>query len=252
MLMRISLAALVGLVAAAGCPADSSAPVPKKQAPVRATQPSKEGGQPSSDGPAKQAETQDANLGKVRDDAPLPLLEMLGHAPPDVQKHLGEHLGKGGQRDSCVRYVPETPGGPTMRTWFRCKHVWQRYADKTDTFTSIGVEYEDGKCTAIAMEGIPGEGPFDPKKALALTGFDLPGEPKLKEPMPDVRVWSYFNDAARLRVDDREYRLEISVVEDNWARSKVEILLNHHLSDDERARVFQVGDQKIEADSTGG
>jgi len=177
---------------------------------------------------------------------------MLGHAPPDVQKHLGEHLGKGGQRDSCVRYVPETPGGPTLRTWFRCKHVWQRYADKTGTFTSIGVEYEDGRCTAIAMEGIPGNGPFDPKKALERTGFDLPGDPKLHEPMPGVKVWGYFNNAARLRIADKEYRLEVSVVEDDWTRSKVEILLNHHLTDEERARVFQVGDQKVEPESTGG
>lgn len=252
LLLHIPLAASLGLALVAGCPADSSAPTSARPAPGQAMQQSGEGHRDAAQQPAGQAQSQGSNLGRVRDDAPLPLLEMLGHAPPDVQKHLGEHLGKGGQRDSCVRYVPETPGGPTLRTWFRCKHVWQRYADKTGTFTSIGVEYEDGRCTAIAMEGIPGNGPFDPKKALERTGFDLPGDPKLHEPMPGVKVWGYFNNAARLRIADKEYRLEVSVVEDDWTRSKVEILLNHHLTDEERARVFQVGDQKVEPESTGG
>jgi hypothetical protein len=249
---KLPLAASLTLFLLAGCPTDSSAPTSAKPAPGQGAKPKKGDRQHASEQGAGQAQGQDENLGRIRDDAPLPLVEMLGHPPPEVQRHLGEHLGKGGQRDSCVRYVPEASGGPTLRTWFRCKHVWQRYADKTGTFASIGVEYEDGKCTAIAMEGIPGKGPFDRKQALERTGFDLPGDPKMREPAAGVKVWSYFNNAARLKIDDKEYRLEVSVVEDDWSRAKVEILLNHHLTDDERARVIQIGDRKVGSGSTSG
>jgi hypothetical protein len=249
---HLPLAAALVVIPVAGCPADSSAPRAAKSAPDQAAEPGDENRPDDSKQADQRAENDDANLGSIRDDAPLPLLKMLGHTPPDVQRHLGEHVGKGGQRDSCVRYVPESPGGPTLRTWFRCKHVWQRYADKTGTFGSVGIEYEDGKCTAISLEGIPGEGPFDPKQALERTGFDLPGDPTLREPAAGVKIWSYFNSAARLKIDDKEYRLEVSVVEGDWARTKVEILLNHHLTEDERARVIQVGDRKVGPGSTGG
>lgn len=172
-------------------------------------------------------------LGKVLPDAPLPLVKMLGQDPAAAEAFLGPHLpnSKGRMRDSCVRYVPE-------RIWFRCRFAWQVYEDKTKTFKVVEVVYEDGKVAGLAFEGVPGQGPFDPRKALKAVGLELPGEPKVEEPEPDVKVWSWWNSTARLLVHQRQYRVQVSVVKGQWPTSKVEIILNDPLSDDEKARVF--------------
>jgi hypothetical protein len=122
------------------------------------------------------------------------------------------------------------------RTWFKCAHAKQRYADPTDKFKAIGVEYEDGKASALAFDGLQGEGPFDPKRALAFVGLELPGEPKVEEPEPGTKVYSWFNASARLLIAGRQYRAVVSSVADDWARSKVELILNDPLSADELSR----------------
>jgi hypothetical protein len=183
--------------------------------------------------------------GSVRDDVPYPLAALLGRPRAEVEAKLGAKRDKDtGGRSTCVRFVPE-------RTWFRCESRWQRYDDLAPSrFGAVMVTYEDGVVAAFTLDGLPGEGAFDHQRALALAGLELPGEPRVRKPQnpldpsrsADVTVWSYFNDAARLEVGGRQYRVEVSVVEGQWARAKVDVILNDRLNDDERARIVPAGD----------
>ncbi len=161
---------------------------------------------------------------------PLPIADMLGKKPADVEAKLGTPLGKGMVRKSCVRFLPE-------RTWFSCNFATQRYADKTDAYTAIGIEYQDGIATAIAFEGLrKATGDYDAKTALAYVGLELPGEPKIETPQGDATIAVWFNSAARLLIDGRQYRVIVSTVAKDWARTKVEVILNDRLSEAEAAR----------------
>lgn len=177
-------------------------------------------------------EAPDAKLGRTLD-GPLPIAGLLGKPPAEVQAQLSEPLGKGMVRKSCVRFVPE-------RTWFECQFATQRYGDKTGAYAAIGVEYQDGKSTAVAFEGPKrATGPFDARAALAYVGLELPGEPKVEKPEGDAVVYSWFNASARLRVDGRQYRVVVSTVGDDWARTKIEVILNDPLDEAERARIIE-------------
>jgi len=175
-------------------------------------------------------------MGKVLADAPLPLAELFGAAPPQAEAMFGDPVAKGGSKESCVRFVPD-------RTWFKCKNAWQRYGDKTGTAETVYVTYEDGKVAAIAFEKVKGEGPFDPTAALKKVGLELPETPELKRPADNVKMWSWFNAQARLVFGERQYRVEVSTVDDQWETSKVDIMLNDPLNDDEKARAFEVEPQ---------
>lgn len=184
-------------------------------------------------GPTKADETKTdpaKDLGRL-DATLLPLGDMLGAAPQVVEGHLGPPKAKGGRRESCVRFVPD-------RVWFSCESVWQRYEDKNGTLSGVRVFYEDGVATAIGLESIPGQGPFDPRKALEIAGVHLPGEPTLQTPEASVRIWSWFNNQARLKVKGREYKVEVSVIGDDWHSAKVEVILNDRLNADEKARLL--------------
>lgn len=221
-----------------GCPSSApQAPPPPRAAsaetPTEASEPrAREAAQAREPRARDAAETPpEVAHGRITE-GPLPLLEMLGAAPPEVEARLGEPFGKGMMRDTCVRFVPK-------RTWFRCSHAWQRYQDATGTFTGVQVTYEDGKATAIALEGVPGTGPFDPRQALRAVGVELPGEPAESSPATDTQLWSWFNSAARLRVHGREYRVEVSSVGGTWDTSKVELILNDALTPEERQRIIE-------------
>ena len=177
-------------------------------------------------------------LGRVLPDAPLPIEAMLGARAADVERHLGEPLGKGMMRKSCVRFVPD-------RTWFACDYAEQRYTDPTGRFAAIGVEYTDGVSTGLWWERIPGTGPFDPAEALRIVGLELPGKPAVRHPKPNVTVYDYFNHAARLRIHGKEFRVEVSVVDDDWQHAKVQMWENDHLTPDQARR-------RIEAKPRGG
>lgn len=164
-------------------------------------------------------------------DGPLPIASVIGHPAAEVEQLVGEPLGKGMARDTCVRYVPK-------RVWFRCKFALQRYADTTGKFSAIGVEYEDGIATAITYEGLAGSGAFDPDRALAFVGLQLAGKPTLESPEEGTQVWSWFNSAAQLLIGGRQYRVRVSVIADDWKRSKVEVILNAPLDADEQGRVL--------------
>jgi hypothetical protein len=174
----------------------------------------------------------DPTLGRVLE-GPLPIASVLGKPPSEVQPLLAEPLGKGMVRKSCVRFLPE-------RTWFSCEFATQRYGDRTGAYTAIGVEYQDGISTAIAFEGPKNpSGPFDARAALAYVGLELPGEPKVENPDADAVVYAWFNGAARLLIGGRQYRVVVSSVGGDWARTKIEVILNHPLDDAERSRIME-------------
>jgi hypothetical protein len=221
---------LAGLAIACGCPTEGpqQTPPPGSPAPAPVGAPA----EPAS-GPAGQA---DAPRGRIRPDAPLPLASILGAEPQVAESHLGEPLSKGGAKKTCVRFVPE-------RVFFECASAWQRYADRTGMFGAIEVRYEDGRATSIAFEQLPGEGAFDPRGALTKVGLELPGEPKVSEPAPNVTLWSWFNAAARLVVHDRQYRVEVSAVDGEWGKAKVDVICNHPLTEEQKSKIVEAPPQ---------
>ena len=56
----------------------------------------------------------------------------------------------------------------------------------------------------------------------------------------EVHVWEYGNDRARLLVDGLQHRVTVSVVDGDWQRSKVEVINNNPLDEDETSRVLPV------------
>ncbi len=216
-----------------GCPADENASAARK-GDAKAKADAKGDAKPDAKVDAKADAPKN---GRVLE-GPLPIEAMLGHTPAEVEAKLGDTLGKGVQRKSCVRYVPD-------RTWFSCQHARQRYADPNGKFTAIGMEYEDGKASAISFDGFVTEGAFTPEAALAIVGIEVPGQPKVEEPEPGAKVYSWFNASARLLIGGRQYRVQVSTVGDDWARTKVDVILNDPLNADEQSRKIepQAGEQ---------
>lgn len=173
--------------------------------------------------------------GRVLADAPIALGSVLGHAPADAEKVLGEPIETGSNRISCVRFLPE-------RVFFACEQEARAYTDRSGKLEGIRVEYEDGKAASISMTGLVGEGEFSPEKALAIAGLELPGEYRTIEPQAGVKVWDYWNTEARLVLDGKQYRVQVSVIDGEWPRSKVEVMINHPLSDDEKSRIKPAGE----------
>ncbi len=186
--------------------------------------------------PAKPTPT----LATLRDDVPLPLTRLLGRPVAEVQAELGEHTGKGMQRKSCVRFLPE-------RTFFTCDYATQTYADKTGNFATISVGYEDGVATEVGYTGWKhGGGEFKPEALLAAIGLTVPEPGTPSTPAEKVRLWTWFNSQARLLIAGQQHRVEVSIVEDDWARSRVEVLQNHTLTPEQQARVVAPGNQSSE------
>lgn len=229
---RIHLAWGLALVCACGgAPTTQAAPTKVEPAKAEAVKPAP--GEPAKAAPAA------APLAAVRDDVPLPLAKLLGRPPQEVQAELGQHLTKGMARDTCVRFVPE-------RTFFRCKFALQRYADRTDNFASVQVTYEDGVATGVAYQGWKkGAGPFTPEALLAAVGLTLPEPGKESSPAEGVKLWSWFNNRARLKIGERQYRVEVSARGDDWASSRVEVVLNDPLTPEQKAQVVEAGGADI-------
>ncbi len=236
--MRVSLACVALLLTA--CPSDSSPQDPpvaeaqaqpeSKPAPVATSVSKPDAGPVVKADPVPVAKLDEGPTATVTEDTKFPLPQMLGKAPSEIQPRLGDPTGKGMSRKSCLRFLPE-------RTWFECAYSFQRYVDASSTYAAIAVSYEDGVSTGLVFEGIPGEGAFDPKAALAQVGVTLAGEPELSNPEENVQLWSWFNGAARLRVHGRQYRVEVSSVDGKWETSKVEFILNDPLTAAQKATV---------------
>ena len=184
----------------------------------------------------KKADTKkpDQPMGKVADAAPIPIGALVGKSPEEVEKTLGEATEKTSSRISCVRFLPD-------RVFFSCEQELRRYEDKTGTATGIAVDYEDGVAASIALTGLVGEGDFSADAALALVGLELPGTARTANPKENVTVWDYWNGEARLVFGGKQYRVQVSAIDDEWQRSKVEILVNHPLTDDEKSRIKKAG-----------
>jgi hypothetical protein len=218
------------LLAACGGSPD---PAPAKSEPALQPAP------PTVDAPAKapaQAPAKAAaKLAEARDDVPLAPTKILGQPVADVQAQLGEHLTKGMMKNSCIRFVPE-------RTFFTCKYALQRYKDKTGNFEALQIGYEDGKAVSVAYDGWKhATGPFTPEAMLAAVGLTLPEPGVESSPAPNVRLWSWFNNRARLVLGGKQYRVEVSVIDGEWARSRVEVILNDPLTSEQKAVIIPVG-----------
>lgn len=220
--LTLALALLACQAPAREDPAPQTAPAP---APAPAPKPEPAAAKPAT--PPTPAPT----LAKVREDVPLPLTRLLGRPAAEVQALLGAPLGKGMVRPTCVRFVPE-------RVFFACEYALQRYEDKTGTFAAIRVTYEDGVAAAVSYDGWKaGTGPFKPEALLSAIGLELPEPGDLSQPEKEVRVWAWFNSVARLRIGGRQHRVEVSIVGEDWARSRVEVILNDPLTDAQKAAI---------------
>jgi hypothetical protein len=161
---------------------------------------------------------------------------LLNRSPEQVEAILGKPTDTGTQRISCVRFVPD-------RVFFACEQEARFYAHPQ--LERISVEYEDGLAANISLVGLQGEGEFNPDKALAIAGLALPGNPRESKPTfglgdtPEnqVTAWDWHNSHARMRVEGQQYRVRVSVVNGEWKRSKVEVINNNPLSEDQRKRI---------------
>jgi hypothetical protein len=174
-------------------------------------------------------------LGRLHASEFIDLRKLVNKTPAQVQAVLGEPSETGGDRVSCVRFVPE-------RVFFACEQQVHLY--EHPQFESIRVEFEDGHAATVALAGLPGEGSFDPIAALAAVGVELPGEPNhdnppltVGQPGEVVDRWEWGNSRARLLIDDLQHRVRLTTINGEWRRAKLEIIVNHPLTPDQQARV---------------
>lgn len=223
---------LLSMSSLLGCPQSTTTTTARdeKTEPSKAANAPTPPASPSRVPAASPDEPSEPKRGRFVEGAPLELQGLLGKSPQEAEARVGEPTGKGMMRKSCVRFVPD-------RVFFECDYAWQSYPDETGTYEAIQVGYEDGRVASVAVEGVPGEGSFDPEAALAKVGLELPGEPTVSEPAKNTKLWSWFNDKARLLVDGKQYRVEVSSVGDAWSTSKVEVILNHPLTAEQKAKL---------------
>ena len=192
---------------------------------------------------AKPAGEGDMAMGELRAVEGFDLGAFVNRTPEEVEAVLGSPTDTGSDRISCVRFVPE-------RVFFACETEIRAY--KHANFEEIRIEFEDGKAARVSVIGVPGSGEFDPLAALASVGISVPGEPhKQTEGLAPVdgseggtaTIWDWGNSASRLLVDGLQHRVRVSVVDGDWRRSKVEVLINHPLNDDQKARIKPVKGQ---------
>ena len=98
--------------------------------------------------------------------------------------------------------------------------------------------FEDGVAAAIAFDGWKhATGPFDPQALLTAIGLTLPVPGDESSPDANVRLWKWFNQQARLKIAGKQYRVDVSVIDDQWARSRVEVTLNEPLTPEQKAKI---------------
>ena len=226
----LALSLFVGLslgLGACSTPDDVDDPPPTADKPA---EPAK------ADGPADptKAAAKPGKLGTFSD-TPVPWTKLLRKTPEEVEAVLGEPKDQGGARVSCVRHVPK-------RVYFACEQEIRLY--NMEGFETLFVEYEDGKAANVALVGfVNGDGEANPDKALELAGLQLVGKPTINEPGDGeaILVYDWFNSAARLLIEDAQFRVRISIPNKEWQKTKLEVVYNSPLSDDEKTRVKQPG-----------
>ncbi|MFV8751917.1 hypothetical protein ACNOYE_15335 [Nannocystaceae bacterium ST9] len=186
--------------------------------------------------PTSEAPARKTDMSRFTGEGVVDLSALLRGTPEQVEALLGKPTDTGVQRISCVRFVPE-------RVFFACQQEARFYAHPQ--LDRIAVEYEDGHAATIQLVGLHGEGEFNPDKALKIAGLALPGNPRAStptfgmgdDPEQKVQAWDWFNSAARLMVEGKQFRVRVSVVNGEWKRSKVEVIDNTPLDDDQRKRI---------------
>ncbi|MFO7562956.1 MAG: hypothetical protein R6X02_09970 [Enhygromyxa sp.] len=223
-------ASLIAALLLGGCQKDAPAEEARdeaKQAP------------PSADAPAEPKLGPDGKpLGRVVASEFIDLREIANKTPEQVDALLDAPTDTGSDRISCVRFVPD-------RVFFACEQQIRVYGHRH--FESVRVEFEDGRAAIIALSGLPGDGPFDPKAALKAVGLELPGEPVHDNPGfvaaqegDVVDRWEWGNDRARLLIDGLEQRVRLTVVNQEWRRAKLELINNNPLSPEQKQRIKPV------------
>ena len=189
-------------------------------------------------------------LGQVRATGAVDLNAIVNKSPDEVEAALGNHSESGSDRISCVRFTPE-------RVFFACKQEIRVY--EHPSFEKLRVEFEDGHAARVAVIGVPGSGAFEPKAALATLGVTVPGEPRYNTETitsPDgsgggkAEIWDWGNSTARLILAGHQQRVRVSIVDGEWSRSKVELINNHPLNADQKARIKPVRGQEAPTSST--
>jgi hypothetical protein len=176
------------------------------------------------------------SLGQVKQTPLINLNALVNKSAEQLDAVLGPPKEVGTDRISCVRFVPE-------RVFFACVQEIRVYEHKE--FEQIRVELEDGRAAMVAISGLPGDGPFEPTAALASVGVTLPeapfhDKPALGmggEPGDVVDRWEWGNASARLRIDELEFRVRLSVVNNDWRRAKLELINNEPLTDEQTEKI---------------
>lgn len=193
---------------------------------------------------APDAAAAEVEMGTIRPTDAIDLGALVNRSPDQVEAVLGPPAETGSDRISCVRFVPE-------RVFFACEQEIRTY--EHPGFERVRIDFEDGKAAQVSIIGVPGSGAFDPVAALASVGVSLPDEPRTNtetltpvdgSPGGTATIWDWGNSSARLLVDGLQHRVRVSVVDGDWARSKIEIINNNPLDDDQKARIKPVRGQE--------
>ncbi|KIG13777.1 hypothetical protein DB30_07623 [Enhygromyxa salina] len=183
-----------------------------------------------------QSNSEGVELGQVKSTPLINLNALVNKTPEQVDAVLGSPKDVGTDRISCVRFVPE-------RVFFACEQEIRVYEHQQ--FEQIRIEFEDGHAAMVAISGLPGDGAFEPTAALASVGVTLPGTPFHDnpalgmggDPSDVVDRWEWGNSKARLRIDELEFRVRLSVVNNDWRRAKLELINNQPLTDEQSAKI---------------
>lgn len=236
-------ATLLGTLLLGACSSDSATGASKDEA-----------GQPTESGDGQTTKTRVSGpaaasdgtaLGQLRTSEHIDLNLLVNKSPAEVEAVLGPPQETGSDRVSCVRFIP-------ARVFFACQQEIRTYAKPP--FEQIRIEFEDGLAANVSLIGLPGEGTFNLDAALASVGVVLPEAPAHDnpalgiggEPGDVVDRWEWSNSRARLRVDDLEHLVRVSVVNSEYRRAKLEIINNNPLSPEQAARIKPVKGTSVE------
>jgi len=165
--------------------------------------------------------------GAFLDGAALKWTEILRATPEAVNVALGDPTREGGGRISCVRFLPK-------RVHFACTHAARDYAHPT--FGKVTVDFEDGRAAAVSLVGFPqSEGEFSVDAAIKAAGIKAARPPR-PQPTDGAEVYVWFNHEAQLLIGKDQFLMRLSTVDRDWEKTKLEVIFNGPLSEEESAR----------------
>jgi hypothetical protein len=181
----------------------------------------------STDLKAQPKPTKISKGGQFLADAPVKWSDILRATPEAVAAVLGDHTREGGGRISCVRFLPK-------RVHFACTHVARDYAHPA--FEKVTVDFEDGRAAAVSLVGFKGAaGDFSIDAATKAAGIKAARPPR-PQSAEGAEVFVWFNHEAQLLVAKDQFLMRLSTVDRDWAKTKLEVIFNGPLSDEEKAR----------------